>query len=607
MGTKRFFTLFATFQFFAIFSASAQITAHGEFPFDVISANNEVKTLTAGYDSRATDGIDSSFGEIQLPPYTPNQFDARFRLPDSITTTYKDFRAGCNFFAAANYIVEWVNSQRVTITSNHLSSFVTYVKFINIANETVLAEFWSPDSIYFQTPIPSNQIKVSVLYMMALSYPRSNFYSPQGGDVLHAGSVVDIKFNFWYGSPVQNDLFLSTDNGASWEYFGTTPNRSDTSYSWTVPSINSNKCKIRVGDYPCYYAENSGTFVVSTTQYTPLDGFELPMQFSSGNKTIGLIAGIHPDATNGLDSTLGEIPLTQVAVPDSFDARFLIVDKLTSLKDFKKGDRFYYGPKRYKILLQKKANDTCTIRFTLKSGVQAQLNYSYKVPYGLSPKDTIFKAGDIEYNITEDLFYNEINLYLFFDGTVPVELTSFEAKRSGKSVLLQWETATETNNLCFEIERKIVGKNIEWQSVGFAEGKGTTTYKSYYSYVDKVSDINGNVIVYRLKQTNYDGSNSYSQEVEVNLAAEKNFSLSQNYPNPFNPVTTINYSVPELGLVNITVFDVLGRKVKTLVNTVQNAGEYSIPFDASKLSGGIYYYRMTTNRNAITRKMILLK
>lgn len=366
METKIFLLAFSAFQFLTLFSSVAQIISHKEFSFDVISSNDEVKTLTVGYDRNATDGIDSSFGEVALTAYVQGQFDARFRLPDSTTTTYKDFRLGCWTGAHAFHTIEWVNSRTVLITSGsrYLSdSEVGYIIFSNFITDSIFAQFHLSDTVFFKPPSEVNKVKMTVVYVSPLSPPYYKFKFPQGGEVFQTGSVIDIKFDAFLSYPTaKTDLFFSSDSGVSWEYIGTTPSQFDTTYSWTVPSINSNKCKIRVGDYPCVYDENSGTFTVSTT--------------------------------------------------------------------------------------------------------------------------------------------------------VPVE---------------------------------------------------------------------------------------------VNLDAEKSFKLSQNYPNPFNPVTTINYSVAELGFVHISVFDILGRNVRTLVNTMQNAGNYSIPFDASKLSGGIYYYQFTTNGNSITRKMILLK
>lgn len=90
-------------------------------------------------------------------------------------------------------------------------------------------------------------------------------------------------------------------------------------------------------------------------------------------------------------------------------------------------------------------------------------------------------------------------------------------------------------------------------------------------------------------------------------ALPSQFELFQNYPNPFNPVTIIKYSIASKGLVNLTVYDILGRNVSTLVNTVQVAGVYEIEFDGSKLPSGVYIYKLMTNAFNSVKKLVLLK
>ena len=85
------------------------------------------------------------------------------------------------------------------------------------------------------------------------------------------------------------------------------------------------------------------------------------------------------------------------------------------------------------------------------------------------------------------------------------------------------------------------------------------------------------------------------------------FTLSQNYPNPFNPSTRITYGVPRDVHVTLEVFDILGRRVATLVNERMAAGEYTATFDASRLGSGVYIYRLSTGSQSQTRKMMLMK
>ncbi|MCH7763494.1 MAG: T9SS type A sorting domain-containing protein, partial [Candidatus Marinimicrobia bacterium] len=97
---------------------------------------------------------------------------------------------------------------------------------------------------------------------------------------------------------------------------------------------------------------------------------------------------------------------------------------------------------------------------------------------------------------------------------------------------------------------------------------------------------------------------------EINLPAE--FALHANYPNPFNPITTLRYDLPENSFVNIIIYDLLGRQVKTLVNQTQEAGYRSVKWNATNDSGkpvsaGVYLYQIQAGKYLQTRKMILLK
>jgi hypothetical protein len=202
--------------------------------------------------------------------------------------------------------------------------------------------------------------------------------------------------------------------------------------------------------------------------------------------------------------------------------------------------------------------------------------------------------------------FNNDNIYwdnLTLEYTVPVELTSFKAATNGEDVELSWTTATETNNQGFEIERMSVGGSFV--QVGYAAGFGTTTEPKSYSFID--SKLETGKYLYRLKQIDFNGSFTYSDEVNVEVEIPLVYSLEQNYPNPFNPNTTINYSIQEDGLVKLAVYNLLGEEITVLLNNEQKAGKYEIMFDASELSSGVYMYRMESNNFLSIKKMILIK
>lgn len=186
---------------------------------------------------------------------------------------------------------------------------------------------------------------------------------------------------------------------------------------------------------------------------------------------------------------------------------------------------------------------------------------------------------------------------------VPVVLATFNVAVTQQTVTLNWTTRTETANAGFNIQRQIAGDD-SWQSVGFVQGNGTTTDPRTYQFSDKPG--NGS-FRYRLEQVDLDGSVNYSSVLEVVINKPAVFALEQNYPNPFNPSTRINYSIATPGQVNLSLYDVLGRKVQELVNEQKPAGSHFFDLDARQLSSGVYFYRLESGSFSQIRKMTLVK
>jgi len=209
--------------------------------------------------------------------------------------------------------------------------------------------------------------------------------------------------------------------------------------------------------------------------------------------------------------------------------------------------------------------------------------------------------------------------------SIPVELTSFTASVVDNSVILNWQTATETNNSGFEIQRlqdyKIeklsewIPSEQNWETIGFVPGFGTTTEIRSYSYTD--AGLSSGTYLYRIKQIDYDGSYEYSNVVEVNVGVPEKFSLEQNYPNPFNPTTKIKFTIQQTdnpllggargGFVTLKVYDILGTEITTLINEEKPAGNYEVEFDARGLSSGTYFYKLITGNFVSVKKMLLMK
>lgn len=208
-----------------------------------------------------------------------------------------------------------------------------------------------------------------------------------------------------------------------------------------------------------------------------------------------------------------------------------------------------------------------------------------------------------------------VSIILNFDNPLPVELNYFKYEFIDGQVNLYWETATETNNYGFAIERisTSLGTCYNYKQIGFVKGKGNSNSLNKYSFMDN-HVISTGIYRYRLKMLALDGTVSFSKEIELNINLEKSFSLFQNYPNPFNPETKINFSIPEDSKISLKVFNVNGVELASLVNGNLLKGNYEVTFSTSRINfpAGVYFYSLeasTINGSFYkqTRKMILAK
>jgi Secretion system C-terminal sorting domain len=196
------------------------------------------------------------------------------------------------------------------------------------------------------------------------------------------------------------------------------------------------------------------------------------------------------------------------------------------------------------------------------------------------------------------------SLNVVVDAALPVELNSFTSFVNGRNVTLNWSTSSEENNNGFEIQR--AAENSDWSVLNFINGRGAENSNADYTFEDK--NLNSGRYKYRLKQTDLNGNFRYYElQNEITIGIPEIFSISQNYPNPFNPVTRINYDIPQDGIVTIKIFDISGKEVASLINEYKSAGYYTISFDATSLSSGVYFYRLESGNFSAVKKMFLIK
>lgn len=246
--------------------------------------------------------------------------------------------------------------------------------------------------------------------------------------------------------------------------------------------------------------------------------------------------------------------------------------------------------------------NTSTAAFTV---TVANINFTAAdsgwVSYGYNIGSLVPAGSNIYIAFRSVIANNQVDGASFFidevragNGIVPVEFATFSATSVGADVQLNWSTATETNNKGFFVERK--STSGEFASVGFIDGSGTTTLVKEYSFIDK--GVGVGTYTYRLKQVDFDGTSDYSKAIEVDVTAPNTFALNQNFPNPFNPSTKINFSLATDAKVTLTVYNVLGQEVATLVNGAMSAGVHSVNFDASSLVSGLYIAKITATSAA---------
>lgn len=222
----------------------------------------------------------------------------------------------------------------------------------------------------------------------------------------------------------------------------------------------------------------------------------------------------------------------------------------------------------------------------------AQANYLY--PNWINGRNLAEAFYSASANLSwMDVVIGDPKATLAGDGHLPVELVAFSGLYRNDNIMLNWKTATETNNYGFHIEKRSAGD--VWTSIGFVSGNGTTSSERFYSFRDEKPAMTN---VYRLRQIDRDGTEHISHSIEV-AGGDPSFTLLQNYPNPFNPTTTLAFSCEQQSTVTLSVYAIDGRLVRTLTaGETRDAGTHAYFWDGnddagSPVASGLYLYRLT--------------
>lgn len=198
-----------------------------------------------------------------------------------------------------------------------------------------------------------------------------------------------------------------------------------------------------------------------------------------------------------------------------------------------------------------------------------------------------------------------------YEDVIPVELVSFRAALSGGSVQLRWQTASETGNAGFHVQRKNGEASTEasWHTIGQVEGQGTTAEMNSYRFTDENLPYEAEKLSYRLKQVDTDGGTNLSDPVQVELGAPHQVELRAPFPNPASNQVTVRYAIPEEKgdqATRLVLYDVLGRRVQTIASGTE-PGQTEITRQITGLSAGTYFLRLTVGDTGRTKRFTVIR
>jgi hypothetical protein len=204
------------------------------------------------------------------------------------------------------------------------------------------------------------------------------------------------------------------------------------------------------------------------------------------------------------------------------------------------------------------------------------------------------------------------------DASLPVEQTLFSVEPVAGGVLIRWITESETDNLGFILERAFNGLNSpEWQVIASYQthaslsGQGNTSSRTDYAFTDG-SVQPGETYQYRLSDVDTQGERHIYEFIQIALPdASEITTLEPPFPNPFNPGTKLSYRLSDAGHVEVSVYNLMGRKIQTLLNAYQPAGSYNLYWhgkddSGTQMASGSYLIMLKTAEEIQKKKVVLL-
>ncbi len=361
-----------------------------EFPI-VVTDGFFSQSLKMGLDSTATDGIDSELGEYELPPIPPPTiFDARLigsdiGLPQLGQGVVKDFRTGSSTFNGQKiHEVKYQRGPLARVTNSGITLYWSLPENVTgrlqdiVTGNNIDVQMVSNGSYTVTNPDLYDKLKITYTY----TYTPPPVYEikvlyPNGGEVLRRGSNIVVAWKSDLGGTVR--ILASLDGGATYPVvIDSVPNSGvyGSKIGFDTPEGTQWKVKIQSVESPSIFDESDGTFTIQGMKLAYLDN---PFVISDGQSSVGLMYGLDPSATDGLDPALGEAELPPPPPTGVFDGRFVGTDigipqlGQGTLKDYRQGNGTFSGDKIHEIQYQMGSGDSLRLFWYLPSNVTGLL------------------------------------------------------------------------------------------------------------------------------------------------------------------------------------------------------------------------------------------
>lgn len=489
------------------------------------------------------------------------------------------------------------------------------------------------------------------------------YVSPKVSEYLRIGQTKDISWlNFGTSEIVK--IEFSTDSGTSWQLIANNISAGSGTYTWTVPSVVSYKCKIRITDISNTgkQCQTEGTFaIIPEANYNTVavDSVKTPEAISieskddliflaDGSKGVKIFRISEKGSLTKLSSLTFPLIARKVKVSGNYlfvanesaglrifdisnpaaPVQVALFDTPGQVKDMVVRDTVVFisdGLRGLNALSIKNLSAIYSLHSLTSIGVIKNIavhgNYLYATAgdrglriVDVSKPQNMFEVGVFNtFGEESDLVIRDSLLYLA-NGTGGLRILSISNPLNPveRGSLLHFGSAL---NLSLDSKYAYIASGLGGMRIadisntaepfetGFFETPATAYSTTYFkNYVITAASPNGGVYVIK--------NALHPLDIEDNPGTGNlTFSLGQNYPNPFNPMTVISYQLSAHSRVSLKLFDILGNEVAVLVDKEQEAGNYNyqLSVDNHQLSSGVYFYRLYSGGNSITKKMLLMK